>query len=91
MPNAKYTPEEVTSQGQTIYEQQIRDEIEPRYKGKFLVIDIETGVYEMDDDGPGSDETSACQLSQCRHLRPAHRVSNCLPNRWTLLRECAIT
>ena len=50
MPNAKYTPEEVTSQGQTIYEQQIRDEIEPRNKGKFLVIDIETGVYEIDDD-----------------------------------------
>ncbi len=50
MPNAKYTPEEVTSRGETIYEQQIRDEIEPRNKGKFLVIDIETGVYEIDDD-----------------------------------------
>jgi hypothetical protein len=50
MPYANYTSEEVESQGEAIYEQQIRDKVEPKDKGKFLVIDIETGEYEIDYD-----------------------------------------
>jgi hypothetical protein len=50
MPYANYTSKEVESQGEAIYEQQIRDKVEPKDKGKFLVIDIETGEYEIDYD-----------------------------------------
>ena len=50
MPYAKYTPEEVASQGEAIYGQQIRDKVEPEHKGKFLVIDINSSAYEIDDD-----------------------------------------
>ena len=50
MPYAKYTPEEVASQGEAIYGQQICDKVEAEYNGKFLVIDIETGAYEIDAD-----------------------------------------
>ena len=50
MPYAKFTPEEVASQGEAIYGQQIRDKVEPECNGKFLVMDIESGAYEIDAD-----------------------------------------
>ena len=50
MPYDKYTPQEVSSQGEAIYKQQIRDKVEAEDKGKFLVINIETGEYEIDPD-----------------------------------------
>lgn len=50
MPYANYTPEDVESRGEEIYERQIRRNVEPGNKGKFVVIDIETGAYEIDDD-----------------------------------------
>lgn len=45
-----HTPNEVELRGEAIYKRQIRDKVEPKHKGKFLVIDIETGEYEMADD-----------------------------------------
>ena len=33
-----------------IYGRQIRDKVETKHKGEFLVIDIETGEYEMNAD-----------------------------------------
>jgi hypothetical protein len=50
MPYEKYSPEEVESRGEEIYKQQIRWKVEAGNKGKFVVIDIETGAYEVDDD-----------------------------------------
>lgn len=50
MPYPNYAPEEVESRGEEIYERQIRSQIEAGNKGKFVVIDIETGQYEVDDD-----------------------------------------
>ncbi len=50
MPYARYSPEEVESRGEEIYEQQIRQKVEAGNKGKFVVIDIETGKYEVDED-----------------------------------------
>ena len=47
MPYTNYLPEEVESRGEKIYEQQIRHKVEPEDKGKFIVIDIETGEYEI--------------------------------------------
>lgn len=50
MQYAKYTPDAVESRGEEIYERQIRANVETGNKGKFVVIDIETGDYEIDDD-----------------------------------------
>lgn len=50
MPYANYTPEEVEARGEALYEQQIRASVEAKNRGKFLVIDIETGEYEIDQD-----------------------------------------
>ena len=50
MPYTNYTSKEVASRGEAIYRREIRDRVEPKHKGKFLVIDIETGEYEMNAD-----------------------------------------
>ena len=50
MPYANYSPEEVESRGQAIYRQDLREKVEAGNKGKFLVVDIETGEYEIDED-----------------------------------------
>jgi hypothetical protein len=50
MPDAKYSREEVATRGEAIYEQDIRPNVERESKGKYLVLDIETGEYEIDQD-----------------------------------------
>ena len=50
MPYTNYSPQEVESRGEEIYQQQIRKNIEAGNKGKFVVIDIRTGEYEVDED-----------------------------------------
>jgi hypothetical protein len=50
MSYANYSPEEIEARGEEIYEQQIRQRVETGNKGKFVVIDIETGEYELDED-----------------------------------------
>ncbi len=50
MPDAKYSREEVAERGEAIYEQKIRTKVESESAGKYLVLDIETGEYEIDQD-----------------------------------------
>ena len=50
MPYANYSPGEVAARGEAIYAQHIRANVEPQHQGKFLVLDIETGSYEIDED-----------------------------------------
>lgn len=50
MPYADYSPEEVESRGEEIYERRIRPLVEAENQGKCVVIDIETGEYELDAD-----------------------------------------
>jgi hypothetical protein len=47
MPYTNYTPEEVVERGEAIYERQLRAVVERPNKGQFLVVDIETGEYEI--------------------------------------------
>ena len=50
MSYTNYTSKEVASRGEAIYRREIRAKVEPKHNGKFLVIDIDTGEYEMNDD-----------------------------------------
>ena len=50
MPDAQYSREEVAERGEAIYEQQIRPLVEREDKGKYVVLDIESGDYEIDQD-----------------------------------------
>ena len=52
MPYTRYTGEEVSQRGQKWYNRQIRAHIETLDNiGKIVVIDVETGDYEIDSDG----------------------------------------
>ncbi len=48
---SQYSAAEIAARGRQVYEEQLRGKLEPQFVGKFLVIDIETGEYEIDDDG----------------------------------------
>jgi len=58
MPHPRFSGEEIVRRGQELYERDIRGKVEDGNKGKILVIDIETGDWEMDED----------------HLAAAHRA-----------------
>ena len=50
MPYTHYTAEEVAARGEALYEQRIQPHVEATHQGKFVVVDIETGDYEIDAD-----------------------------------------
>ena len=55
------TPQEVVQHGMDIYEQQLKPQIEMDNYGKFLVINTETGEYEMD-----ADDVAAAKRAKAR-------------------------
>jgi hypothetical protein len=61
MAHPRYTKEEIAARGMAIYEQ-LRPHLEPEHTGKYLVINIETGEYEMDED-----DAAVSQRSYARH------------------------
>jgi hypothetical protein len=56
MPGTQYSPEEIARLGNQIYQRDIRDKVLPLHKGKFLVLDIESEDYEIDDDDLSAEE-----------------------------------
>jgi hypothetical protein len=50
MARTPYTNEEIGQIAEQIYRRSIRDKVMPQHKGKFLVVDIESGDYEVDED-----------------------------------------
>jgi hypothetical protein len=77
MGHPRYTTEEIAARGKAIYEGQIRAKVEPQDNGKFLILDIETGEYEMDED-----EFAASRRAHSKHpdgaffgLRIGYRTS----------------
>ena len=77
----RYSKEEFARRGQEIYEQDIQPRLDPSDEGKFVAIDIETGMYEVDAD----DYTATERLlrrnpdAQIWLVRVQDRVSD-LPN-----------
>ena len=49
MPYADYQPGEIAARGEKIYQEQIKSLVYPAEKGKFLIIDVESGDYELDE------------------------------------------
>jgi hypothetical protein len=50
MPQTQYTNEEIARIAEEIYRRDIRPKVMPQHKGKFLVLDIKSGDYEIDAD-----------------------------------------
>ena len=54
--------EELARRGQAYYDEHLRETLEPEHDGEFLVLDVESGDYEMDADG-----MRAIQRARARH------------------------
>ena len=61
MPISQDRGEANARRGLEIYERAIRAQIAPEHKGKLLVINLETGEYEMD-----ADDTAALDRAKAR-------------------------
>ena len=81
--------EGIARRGQEYYERHLRAELEPEHTGKFLVLDLQSGDYEMDDS-----EVAACERARARHpdsvfyilrigYRAARTMGGWLPSRDT--------
>ena len=63
MPHLRFSAEEVQRRAEEIYERDLRKQVETGENiGKVLVIDIETGDYEMD-----ADEIAATHRALAKH------------------------
>ena len=58
----RYSKEEFARRGNEIFERDIKTRLETEDDGKFIVIDIETGAYEVD-----ADEMAASDRLRARH------------------------
>ena len=58
----RYSKEEFARRGDEIYERDLHPHVEAGNEGKFIVIDIETGAYEID-----ADELVASDRLLARH------------------------
>ncbi|HUB25679.1 MAG TPA: hypothetical protein VL992_09625 [Tepidisphaeraceae bacterium] len=56
-PNNSQTAE----RGAAIYEERLRQVLEPVHNGKYLVIDVETGEYELDADHLAASDRAAAK------------------------------
>jgi len=83
MSNKKNTAEEIASLGTAIYEREIRHLVEPHDTGKFVVIDVYSGDYEIDE----RDGTATGRLLKRRPgaMTWAVRVGYSAAYRWTRL------
>ena len=50
MPHPRFTNEEIAQRGEQIYAARLRDHLEKQYLGQVVIIDIETGDYEVGHD-----------------------------------------
>lgn len=82
MPYAHYTAEEVAARGEALYEQQIRAQVEAAHQGEFVVVDIETGDYEIAPDDLVATKRALAKRTRCCLVWTARWGSNYLPAWW---------
>ena len=77
MPHPRFSSDEIAERGQALFDREIRSTLSPSEQGKFLVLDIETGDYELD-----KDELAAIKRARVKHpqgafymLRVGHRTA----------------
>ena len=56
MRDRTYTTEEVVQLGREIYEREIRVQEEASHDGEFVVVDVTTGAWEVDEDDVAASE-----------------------------------
>jgi len=56
MASTRVSSNELVRLGQQIYDREIRRKVEKKHRGKFLVVEVESQDYEMDEDPVVADE-----------------------------------
>jgi hypothetical protein len=69
MSHPRYSAEEVVRRGEEIYQRDLRAKVETDHRGEFLVVDIETGDYEID-----RDEVAALDRAMARNPNGARYI-----------------
>ena len=62
MPHPRFTNEEIARRGEEIYASRLRDALEKEYTGQVVIIDIESGEYEI-----GTDSLAANKRALAKH------------------------
>ena len=62
MPKTSYSADEVVRRGEEIYQRDLKSKVEPIHNGEFLVLDLDTGSFEID-----PDEVTALRRAIDRH------------------------
>ena len=55
------TPDEACRRGDEIYDRDIKPLVEPEHLGRFIVIDLETGDFEVDDNQLAASKRAAAR------------------------------
>ncbi len=61
MSNDRPTPQQIVQRGREIYERQLRRQLEARHHGEYVVINIESGDYEV-----GADDLLVSKRAKAR-------------------------
>jgi hypothetical protein len=56
MRDGTYTTEEIVRLGREIYEREVRVQVEASHDGEFVVVDVTTGAWEVDEDDVAASE-----------------------------------
>jgi len=70
MPHPRYTPNEMGERGEALYEARIRAAVEPEHVGRFVVVDVDTGEYQLTDDH----YETARQMQTAARDRPLYAI-----------------
>jgi len=62
MPPTRFSSEEVVRRGEEIYARDLQARLEPDHRGEIVVIDIESGDFEVD-----ADEVAALRRAMAKH------------------------
>ena len=62
----RYSKEEFARRGDAIYEKDVRSKLKPEDEGKFVAIDIESGLYELDEDEMAAGDRLLARIPQAQ-------------------------
>src|SRR5689334_15394423 len=60
--HVRQSPQEVEARAKAIYERDVRPKVESEHRGKFLVLDVESGDFEID-----ADRIAASDRAHAKH------------------------
>ncbi|HEX9735613.1 MAG TPA: hypothetical protein VGG06_26935 [Thermoanaerobaculia bacterium] len=62
MSDTRHSSDEIAKRGQALYDRDIRDSLDASDRGKFLILDVQTGDYELD-----TNEIAAVKRARAKH------------------------